>query len=93
MQEFRSSLSLRKQSGASVQIPHWRRVTTQNWVVLLIGSSKFSTNQKQYLEQGSDKPGKTADITRQHHWFSHEMTCEKRKQKFHTDDASKPGSE
>ena len=26
-------------------------------------------------------------LSRLHHWFSHEMTSEKRTQKFHTDDA------
>ena len=40
--------------GTSVEIPYWWRVTTQIWVGLLIGSSKFSTNLKHYLDQGSD---------------------------------------
>ena len=35
---------------------------------------------------------KTADILRRHHWFPHEMTSEKRAQKFHTDGASLPRS-
>ena len=30
----------------------------------------------------------TADIWRRYHWFSRQMTSEKRAQKFHTDDAS-----
>ena len=34
------------------------------------------------------QPEKTADIPRRHHWFPHEMTCEKGAQKLHTDDAS-----
>ena len=33
----------------SSEIPNWWRVTTQIWVVLLIGWSKFWTNQKHYL--------------------------------------------
>ena len=34
--------------------PHWWRFTTQVWAVLLIGWSKFSTNQKHYPDLGSD---------------------------------------
>ena len=40
--------------GTSVEIPYWRRVTTQIWVMLLIGWSNFSTNQKHYPDLGSD---------------------------------------
>ena len=36
------------------------------------------------------KPEKTADIWRRYHWFSRQMTSEKRAQKFHNDDASLP---
>ena len=32
----------------------------------------------------------TADILPRHRWFLHEMTSEKRVQKFHTDDVSLP---
>ena len=32
-------------------------------------------------------PEKTAGIWRRYHWFSRQMTSEKRAQKFHTDDA------
>ena len=35
-------------------------------------------------------PEKTADIWRRYHWFSRQMTSEKRAQKFHTDDADYP---
>ena len=35
-------------------------------------------------------PEKTADIWRRYHWFSRQMTSEKRAQKFDTDDASLP---
>ena len=41
----------------SAEIPCWWRVTTQIWVVLLIGWINFSrgtTNQKQYPDLGSD---------------------------------------
>ena len=38
------------------------------------------------------QPEKTADIWRRYHWFSRQMTSEKRAQKFHTDDASLPRS-
>ena len=34
--------------------PYWWRFTTQVWAVLLIGWSKFSTNQKHYPDLGSD---------------------------------------
>ena len=37
----------------SAEMPYWWRVTTQNWVVLLIGWSKFppgSANQKHYTQ-------------------------------------------
>ena len=37
-------------------------------------------------------PEKTADISQRQPWFPHEMTSEERQQKFHTDDASLPGS-
>ena len=41
--------------GTSVEIPYWWRVTTQIWVLmLLIGWSNFSTNQKHYPDLGSD---------------------------------------
>ena len=35
-------------------------------------------------------PEKTADIWRRYHWFSRQMTSEKRAQKFDTDDGSLP---
>ena len=38
-------------------------------------------------------PKKTADIPRRQHWFPLEITSEKRSQRFHTDDASLPGSD
>ena len=38
----------------SAEIPYWWRVTTQIWVVLLIGCFFFSTNQKHYLDLGGD---------------------------------------
>ena len=41
----------------SAEIPHWWRVTTQIWVVLLTGWSRFpwgTTNQKHYPDPGSD---------------------------------------
>ena len=44
-------------TGTSVLIPHWWRVTTQIWVTLLIGWSKFprgTTNQKHYPHLDSD---------------------------------------
>ena len=34
----------------------------------------------------------TADIWRRYHWFSRQMTSEKRAQKIHTDDASLPSA-
>ena len=37
----------------SAEIPYWWRVNTQIWVVLLIGLSKFSTNQTHYPDLGS----------------------------------------
>ena len=40
--------------GTSVEIPYWWSVTTKIWVVLLIGRSKFSTNQKHCADLGSD---------------------------------------
>ena len=36
----------------------------------------------------SNKREKTADIWRRYHWFSRQMSSEKRAQKFHTDAAS-----
>ena len=38
----------------SAEIPYWWRVTAQIWAVLLIGWSKFSTNQKHYPDLGSE---------------------------------------
>ena len=35
-------------------IPYWWCVTNQTWIVLLIGWSKFSTNQKHYPDLGGD---------------------------------------
>ena len=42
--------------GTSTEIPYWWHVysTTKIWVVVLIGWSKFSTNQEHYLDMGSD---------------------------------------
>ena len=40
--------------GTSLEIPNRWRVTAQIWVVLLIGWSKLSTNQKFYTVLGSD---------------------------------------
>ena len=42
--------------GTSIEIPYWWHVTstTKIWVVVLIGWSKFSTNQEHYLDMGSD---------------------------------------
>ena len=42
--------------GMSIEIPYWWHVysTTKIWVVVLIGWSKFSTNQEHYLDMGSD---------------------------------------
>ena len=42
----------------------------------------------EYIHQ----PDKTANICRRYHWFSRQMTSEKRAQKFHTDDVSLPRS-
>ena len=42
----------------------------------------------EYIHQ----PEKTTDISRRHCRFPHEMTSEKRAQKFHTDDVSLPRS-
>ena len=49
-------VSLRNEAWeTSAEIPYWWRVTTQIWIVLLIGWSKFLTNQKHYPpNQGSD---------------------------------------
>ena len=44
------------------------------------------------IDLRSPKPEKTANISQSHHWFPHEMTCEKRAQKFHTYDVSLPRS-
>ena len=38
----------------SAEIPYWWRVTTQIWVVLLIGWKFASSNQKHYPDPGSD---------------------------------------
>ena len=38
--------------------------------------------------ESSPETGKTADISRRHHWIPREMTSEKRAQKFHSDDVS-----
>ena len=42
--------------GTSIEIAYWWHVTstTKIWVVVLIGWSKFSANQKHYLDMGSD---------------------------------------
>ena len=42
--------------GTSIEIAYWWHVTstTKIWVVVLIGWSKFSTNQEHYLDMGSD---------------------------------------
>ena len=42
---FATPHSLRNDEGTSAEILYWWRVATQNWVVLLIGWSQFSTNQ------------------------------------------------
>ena len=42
---FATPQSLQNDEGTSAEIPYWWRVATQNWVVLLIGWSHFSTNQ------------------------------------------------
>ena len=42
----------------------------------------------EYIHQ----PEKTTDISRRHFRFPHDMTSEKRAQKFHTDDVSLPRS-
>ena len=38
----------------TAEIPYWWRITTQIWVVLLIGWSKFWTNQTHYPDLGGD---------------------------------------
>ena len=38
----------------SAETPYWWRVTTQIWVVLLIGWKFASSNQKHYPDPGSD---------------------------------------
>ena len=38
----------------STEIPYWWRVTIEVWVVLLIGGSKFSANQKLYPDLDND---------------------------------------
>ena len=40
--------------GSSVEIPYWWRVTTQIWVVFVIGWSEFWTTQKNYPDLGGD---------------------------------------
>ena len=40
--------------GTSAEIPYWWLVTTQIRVVVVIGLSKFSTNQKHHPDLGSD---------------------------------------
>ena len=39
--------------GTSSEIPYWWRITTQIWVVLLIGWKFASTNEKHYPDLGS----------------------------------------
>lgn len=39
--------------GTSIEIPYWQSITTNIWVVLLIGWSKFSANQENNLDLGS----------------------------------------
>ena len=43
--DFVTPHSLRNDEGTSAEILYWWRAATQNWVVLLIGWSHFSTNQ------------------------------------------------
>jgi len=45
-----------------------------------------------FRDLGLVQPEKIADISGRHHWFSRQMTSEKRALKFHDDDASLPRS-
>jgi len=40
--------------GTSAEIPYWWCVTTQIWIVLPVGCSKFSANQKHFPYLGRD---------------------------------------
>ena len=69
----------------SAEIPYWWRVTTQIWVVLLIGWSKFPrgrTNREQNPDLGNDTSSvwnfcsRLSDvISRGNQWWLHEMSA------------------
>ena len=68
--------------GTSVEIPYWWHVTTTTkiWVVVLIGRSKFSTNQKYYSDMDSDASSvwnfyvcSSDFIFQGNQWWRHEM--------------------
>ena len=74
------------------------RVTAKVDMMKMFGSADSNGQMPLMITSQDDKPGLStykatdivADILRRHHWFPHEMTSEKRAQKFHIDDVSLP---
>ena len=61
--------------ATTVEIPYWWRVTTQIWVVLLIGWSKFQTNQKHSSDLSSERHQHGISTVDLRTSFSEETSC------------------